>query len=141
MLKTVSTSLLREGDEVAVRSTGYSQIHQEATVDRQLLAAAIARFAGAGLTDAEIKQGGAVAGDEVKSRAATTSTVAQELLAELRADRPRVLLCFSEDEISPVVSAAGRQAGVAIYGIDPRKFIDAPAEFDKLVSRINAEVR
>lgn len=139
MMRVMSNALIREGDQFAIRSTGYSQIHVTRTSDRPRFAQAILKLQGAGLSDRDAAGGDSAVANSVKGRVATRAAAFLELLTDLGSitDRRKVLVCISPDPCAPQPTSAS----VVVYTVDPRRFATARAEFDGLISKINADIR
>jgi VWFA-related protein len=141
LVQTLTSSLLHEGDQVAMVSTGPSAIEVPLTGDLGLIRSAASRIKGSGLTAAEIfqmpetSQG---AGD-LRRRAQTAFLTAYRTVAGLdgvRGRRKVVLLLSSGYDLDPFV--AGRASADRVQGgrfSDPIRFL---AETDNPYQRLPA---
>lgn len=141
LVQTMASSLLHQGDQVAMVSTGPSSVEVPLTGDLGLVRSAASQIKGAGLTAAEIfqmpetSQG---AGD-LRRRAQTAFQTAYRTIAGLEAVRGRrkvVLLISSGYDLDPFV--AGRAGVDRVQGgrfSDPIRFL---AEKDNPYQRLPA---
>ncbi len=129
LVQTLTTTLLHEGDLVAMVSSGPSALEISATYDRKLIASAVSKIRGSGITAAEIfqmpetSQGAA----DLRKRAQFAFQTAYSMLGELeqvRGKRKVVIYISSGYDFDPF--AAGRQNNDRIQGgrsSDPTRFL------------------
>lgn len=129
LVETLATTLLHDGDLVAMISSGPSAIEISGTYDRKLIASAVSKIRGSGLTAAEVfqipetSQGAA----DIRRRAQFAFQSTYRLLRELeqvRDKRKVVIYVSSGYDFDPF--AAGRQGADRIQGgrsSDPTRFL------------------
>ena len=129
LVQTLATTLLHEGDLAAMVSSGPSALEVQPTYDRQLIASAVSKIRGSGVTAAEIfqmpetSQGAA----DLRKRAQVAFQTAYGLLAgldQVRDKRKVVIYISSGYDLDPF--AAGRQSSDRIQGgrfSDPTRFL------------------
>jgi VWFA-related protein len=129
LVQTLATTLLHEGDLVAMISSGPSALEVDATYNRQLIASSVSKIRGTGLTAAEVfqlpetSQGAA----DLRRRAQLAFQRAYGMLAELeqvREKRKVVIYISGGYDFDPF--AAGRQMSDRIQGgrfSDPTRFL------------------
>jgi hypothetical protein len=133
MLRTIVSELVREGDTVAVGSSGPSQLASEPTTDRSRIDSAIKKATGNGLKPSDIEQ--SPAGEfEVRYRASRAFSSAQALIAGVadRQDGNKALIYISNGYFDltphsePELAHAAGLGGVTIFTIDPRLLNGSP---------------
>lgn len=129
LVETLSTTLLHEGDLVAMVSTGPSALEIDATYDRAAVASAVSRIRGSGLTAAEVfqmpetSQGAA----DLRRRAQVAFQTAYRMLGALERVRDRrkaVVYISGGYDLDPF--AAGRLGQDRIHAgrfSDPIRFL------------------
>ena len=129
LVQTLATTLLHDGDLVAMISSGPSALEVNATYDRQLIVSSVSKIRGSGITAAEVfqmpetSQGAA----DLRRRAQLAFRTAYGMLAELEQvrDKRKVVIYISSGyDLDPF--AAGRQSRDQIYGgrfSDPTRFL------------------
>ena len=129
LIQTIVTTLLHDGDLVAMISSGPSSLEIGATYDRRLIASSVSKIRGTGITAAEIfqlpetSQGAA----DLRRRAQLAFQTAYGMLGEMEQvrDRRKVVIYISNGyDFDPF--AAGRQSSDGIQGgrfSDPTRFL------------------
>jgi hypothetical protein len=121
LLKTIAAELIRDGDEVALHSTGPSSVSVAWTHDRSAVDSVINKIAGNSLRVSDIL---AITRDltptnEVDYRATLALSRVNEIIAILE---PAVVIYISNGYVdrSPSLTRAGGRARMPVFALDPR---------------------
>lgn len=141
LVQTLASTLIHDGDMIAVASTGPSSIEVSGTYDRSRIAAAASRIRGSGITATEVyqlpetSQGAA----DLRRRALVSFQTAYRLVSQLdqvRDRRKAVLYISSGYDLDPFL--AGRQGRDRIQGgrfSDPTRILnDSDNPYQRLPS-------
>jgi hypothetical protein len=126
LLSTIASELIRDGDQVALYSTGPSSISVAWTSDRSAVDSAVEKIAGNGLKVSDILAitEGRIASNEVDQRATVALSRANEIIAGLApAPDHRIGIIYVSNgyvDRSPALTRAGGRARMPILALDPR---------------------
>jgi hypothetical protein len=126
LLKTIAAELIRDGDQVALHSTGSASVSVAWTDDRSVVDSAINKIAGNSLKVSDILAitQGLTPTNEVDHRATLARSRVNEIIAVLdpALDRGIGVIYISNGYIdrSPSSASAGGRARVPIFALDPR---------------------
>jgi hypothetical protein len=126
LLRTIAAELIRDGDQVALYSTGPSSVSVAWTYDRSVVDSAVKRIAGSSLRVSDILAitEGRTASNEVDQRATVALSRANEIIAGLAPalDRGIGIIYVSNGYVdrSPALIRAGGRARMPILALDPR---------------------
>jgi hypothetical protein len=121
LLKTIAAELIRDGDQVALHSTGPSSVAVGWTHDRSDVDTTIATIAGNSLrvSDMLAITRGVTPTNEVDDRATLALSRVNEIIAILD---PSVVIYISNGYVdrSPSLTRAGGRARMPVFALDPR---------------------
>jgi hypothetical protein len=121
LLKTIAAELIRDGDQVALHSTGPSSISVAWTQDRSVVDSVIKKIAGNGLRVSDILAiaRGLTPANEVDHRATIALSRVNEMIAILD---PAVIIYISNGYLdrSPSLTRAGGRSRMPVFALDPR---------------------
>ncbi len=126
LLRTIAAELIRDGDQVALYSTGPSSVSVAWTDDRSIVDGAVKKIAGNSLRVSDILaiREGRIASNEVDERATIALSRANAIIAGLDAalDRGIGIIYVSNGYVdrSPALTRAGGRARMPILALDPR---------------------
>jgi hypothetical protein len=126
LLKTIAAELIRDGDRVALHSTGPSSVSVAWTYDRSVVDSVVKQIAGNGLKVSDILAitQGLTPTNEVDHRATLALSRVKEIIAVLDSalDRGIGIIYISNGYVdrSPSLTRAGGRARMPIFALDPR---------------------
>ena len=126
LLKTIAAELIRDGDQVALYSTGPSSVSVAWTYDRSVVDSVVKKIAGNGLkvSDMLAMTQGLTPTNEVDHRATLALSRVNEIIAILdpAVDRGIGIIYISNGYVdrSPSLTRAGGRARMPVFALDPR---------------------
>ena len=127
LLKTIAAELIRDGDQVALHSTGPSSISVAWTYDRNVVDSVVKKIAGNSLKVSDILAitRGLAPTNEVDDRATLALSRVTEIIAALdpALDRGIGIIYISNGyyvDRLPSLTRAGSRARIPIFALDPR---------------------
>jgi len=126
LIRTIAAELIRDGDQVAVYSTGPSSVSVAWTYDRTVVDSVVKKIAGNALKVSDILAitQGLTPTNEVDYRATLALSRANEIIAALDAavDRGIGIIFISSGYVdrSPSLTRAGGPARMPVFALDPR---------------------
>jgi len=126
LLKTIAAELIRDGDQVALYSTGPSSVSVAWTYDRSVVDSVVKKIAGNGLKVSDIlaMTQGLTPTNEVDHRATLALSRVNEIIAILdpAVDRGIGIIYISNGYVdrSPSLTRAAGRARMPIFALDPR---------------------
>jgi hypothetical protein len=126
LLKTIAAELIRDGDQVALHSTGPSSVSVAWTYDRSVVDSVVTKIAGNSLKVSDIlaMTQGLTPINEVDHRATLALSRVNEIIASLdpAVDRGIGVIYISNGYVdrSPSLTRAGGRARRRVFALDPR---------------------
>ena len=131
LLKTIAAELIRDGDQVALHSTGPSSVSVAWTYDRSVVDSVVKKITGNGLNVSDIlaMTQGLTPTNEVDYRAMIALSRVREIIASLgpTVGRGIGIIYISNGYVdrSPSLTGVGGRARVPVFALDPRLLPDA----------------